>query len=278
MADDGEEFYPTREYQHTWYGHTVLVALFGHPVDFSHLQHNKRALPIITSHAAEHRVRMICAPNAAPANKRIVECGDFLQKTTHRGIWIMSGISADGVVIPPQSAFFLASADCPTLVLQSSAGELIATHAGRECLFDRNMFGDTQSRDTSGVVFRALSHFSGNAEEVYASIFCGIGPAHFTHPTHHPIYGDDNARMIENICARWGRRCFAGEEKDIVWGRLDLAELLKAQLKEAGVRAEHIWHDRSCTRTDIAPTGAPLWWSHRRGGAGRNGIVVLRLS
>ncbi len=269
---------PTREYTHGWFGRSVFIQLFGRPHNFSDITGNPNARRIIAAYARQSGSRSIFCPQVGHANKRIVGPDSFPEKIMQDGVSIFFGVCADGVELPERSAFFIASADCPTLVLRFPDGRVIATHAGRECLFDRLLFGNETKRDMSSVVYTALSRFSGDIKEVHASIFCGVEPAYFTHHIHHPVYGKENARMITHICAHWGRGCFAGEGDIVARGELDLVRLLRAQLEEAGVLPHYIWHDGARTVMDTMSDGSMLWWSHRREDEGRNGVLITRFN
>jgi len=259
---------PSKSYEYSWFDTTGKILLFGKPHNFADFHNNEVALNIITKHAPHYGLERIYAPSVTSANRLIVGPDEFTQKVSCNGVSVFFGISADGVKLPPRSAFFIASADCPTLVLQSPEGEFVATHAGRKSLVD-------DENDEGGVVFSALNLFSGNASQTYASVFCGISAEHFNHPIEHSQYGNKNRKLIAYICKRWGRECFG---KDLTEGNLNLFELISAQLKKAGVSTGHIWHDGACTYKDIQYSLNPMWWSHRRGDVGRNGILVMRLN
>lgn len=269
---------PTRTYIHEWYGKKVKVCLFGRPNDFSRIRENETARRVIGEYAHQEKIKTLLCPSATEMNKKIVSEGAFLDRVAYKGVTMHFGTWADGVILNGRVGFFIASADCPTLVLQFDNGKTVATHAGRECLFDRNTFNLKIKKDRGSVVFKALTVVPGNIEKVYVSIFCGIKPHYFSHWTGHSIHGKNNRDMIAHITEQWGGDCFLSGEKDRSLGKLDLVRLICAQLKEAGVPEKHIWHDGSCTFSDVVAHGVPLWWSHRRGDEGRNGVLVMQLN
>ena len=265
---------PTKEYGHEWRGFQTKVLLFGQPNNFMSLHSNTNTLNTVTAHAQKHGILKIFAPKVTNANKVIAREHDFKKEIVCNGVSVFHGIAADGVLIPSRSAFFIASADCPTLVLQDSLGSIVATHAGRQCLFDPASFLGGRRHGFESVIDGALDLLWDDPTHIHASVFCGIGEEHFTHPREHFAYGDVNEAMIKYVVKRWGRDCFG---PDLTEGQLNLFELIKAQLKESGVPEKNIWHDGACTYSDRTSSGEYMWWSHRRGDRGRNGILVMRM-
>lgn len=264
----------TKEYEHEWRGFQTKVLLFGQPNNFISLHSNVNALNTVTAHAQKHGILKIFAPKVTSANKLIAQEHDFKKEIVCNGVSVFHGIAADGVLIPPRSAFFIASADCPTLVLQDSQGSIVATHAGRQCLLDSASFLGGRQHRFESVIDEALQFLWDDPAHIHASVFCGIGQEHFTHPIEHFAYGDVNEAMIKYVVKRWGRDCFG---PDLTQGQLSLFELIKAQLKESGVSIKHIWHDGACTYSDLISPLKHMWWSHRRGDKGRNGVLVMRI-
>lgn len=270
--------HPTKMYEHEWFGNKVKVATFGRPNNFASLQNNELALQIIVKHVLAHGIETIFVPDVLRATGRIADANEFTKKISLGGVSVFADVSSDGVELPPRSAFFIASADCPTLVLRCPSGRVVATHAGRDCLFDKYRFIGGITRAHESAVFSAMKRLNGDAKEAHASIFCGIGAEYFTHPINHPECGYANEKLIQYICKRWGRQCFADAGENIVSGKLNLFELISAQFKEAGGNLNYIFNDKECTYSYLASSNEPLWWSHRRGNKERNGILVMRLS
>ncbi|MBI2108868.1 MAG: laccase domain-containing protein [Parcubacteria group bacterium] len=276
MGGEYTEVSPTKTYEHEWGGLKTKILLFGKPNNFLSLVSNTAGLDIITGHAREHGVLRVFAPRVTSASKMIVDKDCFTKVMICNGRKVSYGIDADGVLIPSQSAFFIAPADCPTLVLQSSEGKMVATHAGRNCLLDDGLLsGNTTHPGVESVVYEGLKLLRCNPQKIYASIFCGIGEQYFIHPIEGTPHQDKNEQLIKYVCKRWGRKCFG---PNLPEGQLNLFELISMQLREAGVQEKNIWHDGACTYSDLISKDKPMWWSHRRGDKGRNGVLVMRLN
>jgi len=186
------------------------------------------------------------------------------------------GLEADGVVLQRKhDSFFIGSADCPTLVLISKRRKrVVATHAGRDCLVDREWLSGKKQRTHHSVVLPALAQFSELPEELSAIVVCGSGPENFRHPWNHPTHGERNRMLIEYIIREFGTDCILGDPED---GCIDVFKLIRSQLVVHGVSKERVLHDGIDTHSDHDGSDF-LWHSHSREANGcRNGVLVTRM-
>ena len=172
----------------------------------------------------------------------------------------------DGVEITPRQSTFIASADCPTLVLASEYRAIVA-HCARGCLL-KGMVGQ------ANVIENAFNALFAEVEPddreeflqtVTAHIVAGISAPHFVHSTDHPKYGEANREMISYIRTKWGPDCIvknnSGECIDLNW-------IIRQALLSTKLRPGNISSDGLCTfeNEDL--------WSHCAGDEKRNGVLV----
>ncbi len=278
---------PTARY--TLFGGEVQVLVFGRPANYAglsnHQNTNQPALETIAGWAASYGVLEVFAPSARDFNARVVDpdLEHFTQKREMGSVVFRTGVSADGVLMHrPKSAFFIASADCPTLILRLPNGKIVAAHAGRDCLIDRGrLSGGSPSRMHESVVFAATSHYHGEYEKIQSVLICGIGPTNFFHfcgrHSGDKVAAFKNRQMISDFQKRWGHKCVLLPIGD---GRLNLYEAVKGQLDSVGVPTDRtsFFHDHSDTFRDRLADGSAKYHSHRRDKDGcRNGVLVVRL-
>jgi copper oxidase (laccase) domain-containing protein len=184
-------------------------------------------------------------------------------------------VSADGVEIKPGQAFYIASGDCPTLVVFDPIGKrLIAAHAGRDCLWDReHVLNDKTAREHASIVDAAMLEFDDvPPEELKAFIACGIAAKNFSHSLTDPNLKSKNLEMI----AALEKNCpieFMGKDSA---GCINLREIIRSQLISHGLRPDAIGCDAIDTYGDTDSTGEHYWWSNRRGDKTvRNGVLVI---
>ena len=211
------------------------------------------------------------APRPLEFNAEIVHPHDLNEPWGDR-FW--RGKEADGVILQrPRQAFLIASADCPTLIFRNYfTGMIITSHAGRDCLFDRQkLFTGTPSRKKESVIQNLPNNLV--PREMAAWIFCGIVGKYFSHPWDHLVNGEDNKK----ISLHFGEDCLVGDPWE---GRLELREVIKKQLIALGVPSWAINGDHVDTYSDREPNDRQQyrWHSARRDGpgGGRNLVVVLR--
>jgi hypothetical protein len=165
----------------------------------------------------------------------------------------------DGVILKPGEAAFIITGDCPTIATYSDdeTEPIIASHAGRNSLHTVNH----KHRTNSNSVVDEIAKQYRNPESVHLRIIAGIGKEQFTHPLDHPTYGEHNRKLVQYF-AQFGAADPADQK-----GCLDLIQAITSQAVANGVFNDISW-DGIDTTTD------PRFWSNRRDGKPRNGILV----
>lgn len=208
---------------------------------------------------------------------RVSRSESFSECVGAGGVTIHMKHKTDGVVIPRGGAFWLASADCPTIVVWcKSTGFTIAAHAGRDSLLDRKRIETgIKSREHESVVDAILEKLTNRQiPELHVFVCCGIGGEHFVHSVDDPIHGAFNVLMFKDNINRYGNDCIVGEKSR---GALSLYDLIRAQFTTRGVPEENITTDSVNTFGDRdEENGEHKWWSACRGDTERNGVLVIR--
>jgi len=111
-------------------------------------------------------------------------------------------------------------------------------------------------------------------------IAVGIAPDNFSHPTTlegfggneelFEKYADSNRRMID-FFAEYGEGAVVDHDD----GTLDLTEIIKYQMVEAGMSVANIDDDGIDTFGDRNNDGSYTWWSNRHEDCGRQRNLVL---
>ncbi|MBI4120951.1 MAG: laccase domain-containing protein [Parcubacteria group bacterium] len=196
----------------------------------------------------------ILAPDITAFTGNVVSEADLDRCFYAKGVSIYWGCAADGVTIPPGYTAFFPTGDCPTIVAHHYPSQkLIAAHAGLKSLLPEGK-----------VVKNVLASFDAKIprEEIFVHVICSIAPTHFVYSPHHPLYGEGNRKILDEIRAIDKRS--ASDE-----GEINLYRLIHSLLRQNGVPAQNIDTDGLDTFSD-----ADLW-SHVRGEQGRNGIFVI---
>jgi len=186
------------------------------------------------------------------------------------GVDLYFGAEADGVSnLPPHTAFWVASADCPTVVL-TDGDRVLPFHAGRDSVAPRYWIPEILSADRgrASVVDTALGYFNGSGKAVRAFVLCGIGHHSFIHSLDDPKWGDSNRRLVAEVTERWGERCIreSGQHPNEV--SLSMPDVIQQQLVRGGVPGRNVKHDGIDTRRDEE------WWSQADGEDGRNAVLI----
>ena len=170
-------------------------------------------------------------------------------------------------------AVWLASADCPTVVL-TDGHQLAVVHAGRWSLIDPWWQNGNQPDERPSVIENAVGFFpENNRELIKASIHCGIGPHSFNHPLDHPKFGTSNRRLLLEVWRRW-----PGADKKIGQNfHLSLVEIIRRQFEDLDVRTV-LWDEIDTFSERDPHSNELLWWSAARGDSNRNGVIVWRSS
>jgi len=185
------------------------------------------------------------------------------------------GILADAVMFTPighRQAFWVSSADCPTLVVSNRNGLWASAHCGRDSVID--------PESGKSVVYNLVKAFedrgSGPAS-LSAWIVLGI-QSNFFHPTDHKVYGNKNREMLLYLNETLGEGCVSGEPQ---MGNINLKEVIRKQLLKCGLFRSNIHGDNHDTFIDRdEKSGNHKWWSARRAQEtdevdGRNGVLVF---
>ncbi len=191
---------------------------------------------------------------------------------------IFRGANADGLALDKiGDACGIASSDCPTIVARHAvSGLVIAAHAGRESLYDRQsvVFG-RQPRQSPSIVTAIMKILAPSGStgigDIHVFITCGIRSECFTHRED----DRDNSRMLSHFRETCRYPCVS----DDGMGRLDLPLIIRSQFEVYGVPSDHISDDGVCTFEDMRLSAGYSWYSHRRDGDGnRNLVLVIRRS
>lgn len=256
----------------------VYLMLRGKPDNWALADADNERLKAIATTAQIMGIKTLYAPVPSEFNARIVTPEELTEKRyEYNGVSIMRGCNADGVVIPPGDGFYLASADCPTIIaVDPKSGLTIAAHAGRDCLMDRGRIATgKRSRPHESVVDAMIDRFKASGSDLArlkVYVTCGVWPEWFGHDMLDPVHGPDNLAMCRDIVAKWGATCLHG---DITAGKISLQAIIVSQFAAHGVR--HVGADLADTYDDRNKEGDHMWWSHARGdGDARNGVFVMR--
>lgn len=166
----------------------------------------------------------------------------------------------DGVILHPGEAAFIITGDCHTIVAWSDNRDepVIASHAGRNSLHTIN---HTHSTACESVVYEILKKYS-DPTSVHIRVLAGIGKETFTHPLDHATYAQQNQELVHYF-AQFG----AADPSDVT-GSIDIATAIANQFVTQGVPDRQIAWDKIDTATDNR------FWSNRRDGKPRNGVLV----
>jgi len=223
-------------------------------------------------------------------NAKVVESKDL---SDERLPSFFRGADADGVLLDTRrQAYFLASADCLTTVLYDvTPHRAIAMHCGRDALIDRGALSGKPARQFASVIDAGMQRIieGGWSKSMLLGVYlaAGIGPATFTHPTTPTMfdgagnsvpntYREANATLISFLTRMYNDRGF-NVVTDQDQGKINLVELVIAQLSNYGVTREQIVSDGVDTATDTGPDGQFLFHSNRRDKTKRNLVVVKLL-
>lgn len=260
----------------------IKVCLFGAPNDFGPQGDSAIITETLKFYAEINGVKNIFAPSCKKFNTKIVCENDLRHKIRLRGgLVIHQGFFADGVILTTKgNAFFIASADCPTIV---AIGKNIAitAHAGLGCLIDKNkIYSNKPSRKHESVVDAIMEKFikaRENTDEMRVFITCGIKDVNYSYPITHPQYGNRNKTLINYLLRKYAY-CLMG---DFGGGSISINNLIEEQFVRWGVWPKNVIFDDIDTYGDKSFSGNYLWHSCARGKTPkekkkRNGVLVIR--
>jgi copper oxidase (laccase) domain-containing protein len=274
---------PFQSFTPALFNGAVEIAAFGRPFDWN-MSNNDEAAERISHILGDFQVGSAGFPIPS-FDTGIVSGLDFLtEKWADR---VYRGERADGLLLDePNTAYGLSSADCPTVVLYDpESGAVAALHAGRDALVDRQLLDeDERSRKYHSVVTHGVKNlkrdYGADPQNIRGFVAVGIAPENFSHPTTlngfggneklFEKYADSNRRMID-FFAEYGE----GAVRDLDEGTLDLNQIIKYQMIEAGLRERHVDDDGIDTYGDREDDGTYTWWSNRHEDCGRQRNLVL---
>jgi hypothetical protein len=226
--------------------------------------------------AQQHGIWQVLLPAVSAMNAACCEPTELTQQRAVGDIFVHYDLDADGLILPRQTCFFVAAADCPTVIFKDyRRGNVVAAHAARDSLVDRSrVLGYGSSREHESVVYAALRMLCDQLtrpHDIHIRICYGVAKRFF-HPIDHAQHGHFNERLLRELCTIDGR---TGTHSLRDWntGDISLPELIRAQAISHGVPAHNIqW----LTPDTADPQFAEDFWSHSRGDRERNGIFIIR--
>ncbi len=270
-----------------FFSNSVHISIFGKPHNWSLKDINSPDSIQFQAHLAhiaqQCDVRDIYAPNSSTFNALLCDPRELylhIALTPEKDIMLHRGAFADGVVIPKGAAMFIASADCPTLIVHDKETDvLIAAHAGLGCLVDRSaMIHNKPERHHQSIIDVIMRYVSGFEKKIDVQVVGGIKPKHFVYSTNHPVYGEANRLLLEGISDKYGPDIIQGGMET---GCISLTALIESQFNKYDASRFNIKHDGVDTYGNINETGEPKWWSHVRYAEGkqevdgRNGVFIV---
>ena len=181
------------------------------------------------------------------------------------------GVNADGCDVPKSSAFWLSSADCPTLIV-TDGEKVICAHCGYKSLVDQRVLKGKPSRPHFSVVDAVLEQFADSPQEkLRAFITLGIGP-HWGEASETELKALTRHERLTN--GNPWENYYVGYEK------LDIVELVRCQCLNRGIG--NVRADGNDTFADKDRHEKFLWWSYERvmkqsptDKLKRNGVLVI---
>jgi hypothetical protein len=252
-------------------GHGVTAYLFGRPLSWRTNDRGARAR--VGPFLADIGIRTVYAIRASEFNAKIVsllqfKMGDMLPG----GVSLYLGPMSDGIENLHQgSACWIASADCPTVILTDGI-RVVVFHAGLKSVYKMcNGVWILQS-EQPGVVSNAVRTFAPGSI-IHARIICGTRSLMYSGDD--PKWGASNRQLHELLAKEFGEKALTVANP--FTGVIMLQSLIAAQLMANGVSKENIVYDGFDTVTDrVGPGDEFLWHSNVRGGRGRNCVLIVR--
>jgi copper oxidase (laccase) domain-containing protein len=199
---------------------------------------------------------VVLAPDPIKCNGRIIEANDpeFAEPIPIAGstVKFIRGINAayaDGIVLPPGSAFWMISADCCLInVVDIESGKVIAAHGPRDALL-------------GGLIPAIMGKFlDSKREDLWVMASASIQPDNFSHPWNHPEFREQNRQMTERIWAHWPQAIVGELSQGKVW----LQMLAALQFMDLGIPTKNIFFDKMDTYSERRETGELAYYSFRR--------------
>ncbi len=171
------------------------------------------------------------------------------------GVTILRGPFCDGAIIEQGEGVCLTSGGCPTVFFYDSETKVgIVTHAGRDCLFDRNVAinGKATQGRLDSVIMAGVSLLCEKMMRWYGEgpsipkikvfITCGIAGTHFIHSLDDPTHGHGNRLVKDHLHKKWLGDYVRTEGDDSYWvgNELWLSRLITLQCVRLGILPENI--------------------------------------
>ena len=187
------------------------------------------------------------------------------------------GVKADGCDVPKGSAFWLSSADCPTLII-TDGEKVVCAHCGYKSLVDRETLWcirGTSIRSHFSVVDAVLEQFAdidiSRRVNLRAFVTLGIGPH----------WSEASETELEKLVFYEGLACENPRESyRIGRKKLNIVELVRCQCLNRGIG--NVRTDNNDTFTNKDENENFLWWSYERAmkqspadKLKRNGVMVI---
>lgn len=222
-------------------------------------------------------VHKVFCPNPTQFNAAVIQ-GKKLTKlirTRDKSFTMCRGQNADGVILKEDDAYWISSADCPTIVAYSPLSETaVAAHAGRDSLVNRMFLQSGRrigDRPADSVVESIVKCFSqkeiGN---LHIAVIAGIEADLFQHPLEDAKYGVYN-RQLKKYLQKTAPIAIS-ESNNIL--RINIPALIKQQFLTLGASADFFEVTSCGTMAEKDKNKLLVWWSHRRGDNERNGTLI----
>ncbi len=229
------------------------VFTFGKPINWRINFTNHSELISILE---ERNINSVYVPDASKLNGILCEPNDFKENYYIKGIKIMSGCEAEGMVIPRGSAVSMYSADCPTIIYHDIANDiLIAAHAGLASLIDRQkIIINVASRPNESVIDEMMRYTKEtNHYEIF--VVCGIGSQSYIYDIRDPVHGETNRKIFCYLYSLYGEDAIP---RGVKMGNISLRGIIRSQFERFGINVSNIHFDNIDTYSD------PNFWSHHR--------------
>ena len=290
----------------------IEIRLFGRPRDWSIAALNEEGLKKLADETgaafakihgitADARVQTLYAPRPTEFNAVVCDHKD-LQLTFSTDMdamveadfpenWDISvclGVNADGCDVPKGSAFWLSSADCPTLIV-TDGRRVICAHCGYKSLVDLQALVGKPTRPYFSVVDAVIAEFtkiSVPPKKLKAFVTLGIGPHFVVMRSVRQEIDHEGDRILvyekEKFAtheANWKKARFfkTTPSYDIA---TDIRKLTECQCLNRGIG--DVRTDDNDTFADKDKDGKFLWWSYERAmkqspadKLKRNGVMVI---
>lgn len=264
--------WPTRKINTPW----TNVHMYGTPFDWSlpifsqtdlNQPSNLVAYRRLTSAVMALGTTRIFVPTTTNFNSEIVTTKQFpTEIRLGGGVTLCRGVEADGVILEKGDAVVQRSGDCPTIIMEDTCGDTVVVLHGHKKVLT--------GYERENLIDKAMQLFA-TPSSVTATIVCGIGHWNLTHQFNDRNHGRQNRAFIEHIQTRkwFNESCLHGQ---LQFGRLNLINIISAQLEAWGVSPQNISSDGSNTFAETEVRRGYKWHSTRRGDTKRNAVFVLK--